>query len=961
MFSPYHSLYWATALTLRGSSDDLSRLSQSISTARVDLNPHQVDAALSALRSPLSKGMILADEVGLGKTIEAALVIAQRWAERRRCILLILPATLRKQWQQELLDKFHLPSLILESKSYNDEIKKGNSTPFLADNRIVICSYQFAMAKKAELAATPWDLVVLDEAHRLRNIYKGTNKTAAAIAEALQDRHKLLLTATPLQNSLLELYGLVSVIDPQIFGDARSFRLQYMQANNEHARNIFLRERLKPVCIRTLRRQVQEYVPFTRRIPITQEFYPSPDEQRLYDGVSEYLRREELAALPASQRQLITLVLRKLLASSTFAISGTLRILAFRLKEELRGTEEVDPTKITQAIGEDYDTIEELSDEWEEEPEPQPASAPLPDAETTIRRQTLEEEIAELDGFVKLAESIHRNSKGEQLLEGLKKAFEKAEEIGAPRKAVIFTESLRTQRYLNELLAANGYTGEIALISGTNADPESSATYKKWIERHKGTDQITGSRTADMKAAIVEEFRQRATILIATESAAEGVNLQFCSLLVNFDLPWNPQRVEQRIGRCHRYGQKHDVVVVNFVNRANAADRRVFQLLSEKFQLFEGVFGASDEVLGVIESGVDLEKRIALVYQQCRTNSEIDAAFNQLQSELDGEISSRMTQVRRDLMENFDEDVHQRLRLHRDQAQQTLTGVQKMLIDLTRQELGVAAQFHAEESFFEYEGNGYHADWRVAEERKHHFYRLDHPLAESLLSQAKARVLPPAEIQFDYGKYGKRLSVIESLIGQSGWLKIGLLSVEALEMEERLLLGGACEDGTPLDSELCRKLMALPGSVTQPLSASETPSAIEATLDQEKASALGEMESRNLKYFGEAVEKLDHWAEDLKSGLEREIKELDQLIRETKRLSTAAPSLQEKLEHQKRLKELDVERRTKRKRLFEAQDEIDGRRDLLIAEIEQRLQQKVSFVDLMMIRWSVVNSGSNNG
>ena len=257
MFSPYHSLYWAVALTLRGSSDSINRLSQSISTARVDLNPHQVDAALSALRSPLSKGMILADEVGLGKTIEAALVIAQRWAERRRRILLILPATLRKQWQQELLDKFHLPSFILESKSYNDQIKKGNPAPFLADNRIVICSYQFAMAKKADLAATPWDLVVLDEAHRLRNIYKGTNKTAAAITEALANRHKLLLTATPLQNSLLELYGLVSVIDPQIFGDARSFRLQYMQANNEDARNIILRERLQHVCKRTLRRQVQ--------------------------------------------------------------------------------------------------------------------------------------------------------------------------------------------------------------------------------------------------------------------------------------------------------------------------------------------------------------------------------------------------------------------------------------------------------------------------------------------------------------------------------------------------------------------------------------------------------------------------------------------------------------------------------------------------------------------------------
>ena len=135
---------------------------------------------------------------------------------------------------------------------------------------------------------------------------------------------------------------------------------------------------------------------------------------------------------------------------------------------------------------------------------------------------------------------------------------------------------------------------------------------------------------ADMKAAVVEAFRTDACILIGTEAAAEGINLQFCSLLVNYDLPWNPQRIEQRIGRCHRYGQKCDVVVVNFVNKANEADRRVYELLEQKFQLFSGVFGSSDEVLGAIESGVDFEKRIAEIYQTCKTTEEIRAAFDQV-------------------------------------------------------------------------------------------------------------------------------------------------------------------------------------------------------------------------------------------------------------------------------------------------------------------------------------------
>jgi superfamily II DNA/RNA helicase len=166
-----------------------------------------------------------------------------------------------------------------------------------------------------------------------------------------------------------------------------------------------------------------------------------------------------------------------------------------------------------------------------------------------------------------------------------------------------------------------------------------------------------------MRSALVDYFREEGRIMIATEAGAEGINLQFCSLVVNYDLPWNPQRIEQRIGRCHRYGQKHDVVVVNFLNRKNAADQRVYELLSEKFQLFEGVFGASDEVLGAIESGVDFEKRINDIYQRCRKHEEIKVAFDKLQLELNLEINQAMTQTRRKLLENFDDEVREKLKV----------------------------------------------------------------------------------------------------------------------------------------------------------------------------------------------------------------------------------------------------------------------------------------------------------
>lgn len=283
----YHAKYFAYELTKRCSSDSMEKLAGAVAGAQVDLNPHQVDAALFAFNSPLSKGALIADEVGLGKTIEAGLVISQKWAERKRRILIIVPSNLRKQWYQELAEKFFLPCHLLETKSYNAAVRQGNFRPFEIADHIVICSYQFARKQAADIANTPWDLVVIDEAHRLRNVYKPTNIIANTLKQALKNVPTLLLTATPLQNSLLELFGLVSFIDEHAFGDLKSFREQFANLSQEQVFKT-LKSRLKPICHRTLRRQVTAYVPFTKRHPILEEFTPEESEDRLYELVSEY-------------------------------------------------------------------------------------------------------------------------------------------------------------------------------------------------------------------------------------------------------------------------------------------------------------------------------------------------------------------------------------------------------------------------------------------------------------------------------------------------------------------------------------------------------------------------------------------------------------------------------------------------------------------------------------------------
>ncbi len=958
--TPYHAALWAHLLAASDASGSVESLSRSIANARLDLNPHQVDAALFALRSPLSKGVVLADEVGLGKTIEAGLVIAQRWAERRRRILIVVPATLRTQWMGELRAKFFLDSVVLDAKSHAAARAAGAASPFDRDDAVVIASYQFVAAKAEEVARVPWSLVVVDEAHRLRNVFRSSSKLARAIVDAIEPAPKLLLTATPLQNSLMELYGLASVIDPHLFGDPNTFRDQFVNEASDERRNRELRERLRPVVIRTLRKQVTEYVPFTRRVPITQDFFPSDAEQRLYDRVSAYLQRDALLALPKSQRTLVTLVLRKLLASSTVAIAATLRRLADRF--ELASRESGLLTD------EEFAGIDELTDELIDELAEADASEADSNASAASDARAVRAEIAELREFAAEAEAIATNAKSEALLPALKLAFERAEALGAARKAVIFTESRRTQEFLAELLARSGFEGRIALLNASNSDPGSASVYESWVTRHRGSDRWTGSRAVDMKTAIVEHFRDNAEILVATEAAAEGINLQFCSLVVNFDLPWNPQRIEQRIGRCHRYGQKHDVVVVNFINRRNEADQRVFELLSEKFQLFDGIFGASDEVLGALESGVDIERRIAEVYQSCRTQTEIAAAFESLRTDLDREIQSKLRETRAALLEHFDEEVRLRLRGHEERTRATLSERERWLLDLARYELAGRASFDDREPRFEYRGDPdgssvvgapagqYHLHWREAERLGAHFFRPDHPLARHCVATAIDRHLPPAQLIVDYSGSGRTLSALKPFVGRSGRLEAVRLTIDACDRSEFIILSGRVDPdrrgaaGEPLDDELCRKLLSLPAMIGEGV-AEEV--AVDDIREAQVTMRLRHADERASRLLDEELLKLDRWSDDLKLGLERELKELDRSIAEARRASLAAVALEDKLVAQRQMKSLEATRSRKRRELFDAQDAIDRQRDELIEATERQLRRSYGTVRLFAVRWSL--------
>jgi superfamily II DNA or RNA helicase len=955
----YHAKYLAHELTRRCASDSVEKLASVLADAQVDLNPHQVEAALFAFRSPFSKGAILADEVGLGKTIEAGLLLAQRWAERKRRLLVILPANLRKQWSQELEDKFYLPSVILETRSFNEAIRNGNLNPFQQD-AIILCSYQFARTKEPYLRQTAWDLVVIDEAHRLRNVYKNTSKIAHAIKQAVAPFPKVLLTATPLQNSLLELYGLVSIIDDFAFGDLQSYRSRFARLGDD-ADFAELKERLAPLCKRTLRRQVLEYVKYTNRHALVQEFVPTVEEQRLYDMVSAYLQRDTLYALPASQRQLVTLILRKLLASSTYAISGTLDGMVQRLEAAVAVAEAVQAPPGN--LSEDWEQLDELADEWEGDED---AEQPADRARLTTEQLTeLKHEMAELKEFHKLAKAIIKNSKGEVLLTALRRGFAAAAKMqtaqgssALQQKALIFTESRRTQEYLFRLLEQTEFKGRVMLFNGTNNDATSKAIYQRWLTRHAGTDRISGSPSADMRAALVDCFRDEAAILIATEAAAEGINLQFCNLVVNYDLPWNPQRIEQRIGRCHRYGQEFDVVVVNFLNKTNAADQRVYELLDQKFKLFDGVFGASDEVLGAVESGVDFEKRIAAIYQKCRTPQQIEFEFDQLQRELETQITEGQRDAREKLLDNFDQEVVEKVRI---ESQDVLDRFNERLWRLTRHLLRDHAHFEDADFRFTLHANPFVGEtihpgpYRMGKRTEDaNIYRVGHPLAQRVLSLGRGMTIRPAEVIFGYRDSGKKIAILEPLVGTSGWLACTRLTVSTMETEDHLFFVGVTDAGEPLDDTQCRRFFDLPGTVARSCDKPESVGAAFAeayTVRQREL--IEELAMRNGRWFDLEMEKLDRWAEDRRASLKATLNDLDEVLKAAKKAARLAPTLPEKLDRQREARTLEGKRDEAWRAFDLASRDIDRQKDALLDDVSQRLEQKLEQEPLFALRWRI--------
>lgn len=938
--TPYHAKFYAYDILKKTRSD----IATTLFNAKVQMNPHQVMAAQFALKSPLSKGVILADEVGLGKTIEAGLVLAQFWAENKRKIIIICPAVLRKQWQEELRNKFALDSVILDTKTIVNFEKDGiNFKNEIFGHKVLICSYHFCLNPKnrALLESLNFHLAMFDEAHKLR-IPKKKKSDTLSIYETLDQIfgycRKILLTATPFQNRLSELFDLVSFVDKDILYSAQALR------NPKPSQLSALRLQIKPVCYRTLRKDVVSFIKYTERHSHTFEYSSTEFERQTYKRINDFVFDHLCNFYDERVLPMLAVSLLKIKSSSSHAILATLKKVSSRIDEP------IDDLDL------DYNNIEDFEDDE--------VSASI---NNNVKHTQIEsqQEVASIIQDLEILVNNRIDSKLSNLLDAIKFGFARMKELGAKEKCVIFTESFQTQQFLKRYLIEKGYGDKLVLFNGENKDEESNAIYQNWVNIKANHSKISGVKAADKKQAIIDYFAKTGKILLATDAAAEGVNLQFCSFLINYDLPWNPQRIEQRIGRIHRYGQKFDVVVINFVDQKNLIDDRVYKLLSDKLRLFDGVFGASNEVLGQINDGATgFSSAIYKIMSTCRDEEQINREFDLLSEQFAPINNQKVRDAKEILNQYFDEDVHNLLQDSEHSNTQRLDQISEKFWKLSKHQLGqLKISFDEENKIIDLQQqfNGIRpnkfylinkSDWENQQGiSNNQLYRINHPLGEVVINNAKSLATPNALLRFNLSNYGKIVNLLEPYKDTRGIISLDYMKINTNDFnEDFLVFSGVLDNGESMPQEVCERLFNLSAT----LMSSGNLENISQLQEKNRQKALQQYEKFKSDNFDEEYHKINFYQQNMLDDFDARIDEFNEQIKELNKQMRNTTNMQEKVAKTQEIAKINKKKRQLQEEKNQKEIDFEDNQSALIEQISQLLEPNIDVENLFTVRFEVV-------
>ena len=909
MFSDEQIAYFKEYILLKNSGDDVARISSSLFDSKISLNPHQISAALAFFKNPKKKGMIFADEVGLGKTIEAGLVISQYWYEQKRHILIICPASLIKQWNEELMEKFHLESTILDGKTVKDSSFTWNAGIYITSvNTVYLNKERFGIK---------FDLIVIDEAHKLRNVYKDKGVMAPAIKEIFSGQKKLLLTATPFQNNLQELYGLMLLIDEDIFLDFAVFKEKYINgyANNKESLNSIVSN----YVIRTLRKDVVKYINYTKRNVMLANYELLDSEKEIYKRIEELIYSQDMCIVyGTAQLHLIILLLQKLLSSSIYAVRSTL----YNIKYRLENGESVDFI----FDGKDDDDITDMS----------------------IDGKISDKFVGDIDECVAFIDSVKHDSKLERLKGAIADIYEQFEtDKTRNKKILIFTESKKTQEYLFWELSST--YDKILLFNGENTGIQINDIYAKWISKHNVNKKI--AKNIAIRRAIVDAFENDYEIMIATDAAAEGLNLQFCSVIVNYDLPWNPQKIEQRIGRCHRYGQKNDVIVINMLNDSSNIDKRIYELLSGKLGVFEETFGSSDKILGSTNLSENIEDAIRNIYKSCRSPEEIEKGFEELQNTFKEEIESAIRASENDLDTYFDEEVAKAFDFQYVEATRIVDEMADLFYCIIKQCLPNAIFYYEEYSFI---NDGIRRTVLAKYDDKAEFCSISSDFGKKILDSVESDNLNEVNVlELDYSNSGRKIGFLDEVSQRRGYICVSKITYESFETSESLVLTGQFDDGTIIPEDVCHKILKLVCSANRGLSTQAFNNQLKLRHDSDVKDRIASISEYNANIFQEELEYIDNWADSMIEKVQLSVKNMRDERKELQMTCDFTNSVEEKAKIQEQIHKLSKKINTSWVELAQLEDEIEDRRYTLINNLKAEKDKSVSVKKLFEVELNI--------
>ena len=932
---PIHRRFEAEDLVRRRRWSERRRYAASQRLGRIDPNPHQIDAVMFALRRIPEGGCILADEVGLGKTIEAGLVVAQVMAEGAERVLVVVPKPLLGQWQDELYTLFGISAL--EAADTGCEITAPGV--FLVGRE-----YAGSASGWGRLAAAPpFDLCVIDEAHEMfAGIYKrfdrlgtydddsGAAQTAHRVRKLIGPAPVLLLTATPIQNSLEELWGLLHYVEPTgtLVGTLPTFKALFCAGQDgrrlvpEQAPE--LRRRLTEVVQRTLRHQAQEFLdqPFVGRRTELYEYSMSAEEKQLYDDVTNYLLSPSLNAFQGRSRQLLLIGFHRIMASSTAALARSLERVAARLRRMRQGSSDAGGAR----------AVEPLTSDLDDDELPVVEDDPVVEGATTI-----DDELEQVEDFVRRARSLPHDSKAHSLVRLVRSIGRRR---GGSAKLVVFTESLTTQEYLRDLLIEHAGLddGKITLFRGHNDSPRTRQALGRWQQEEGRHLPAHGLPSPDIavRLALVHEFKTRSRVFIATEAGAKGLNLQFCDTIVNYDLPWNPQRIEQRIGRCHRYGQKRDVTVVNFLARDNETQRLTLDILTRKLDLFGDVLDMSDSVLYEARSqrsqelttalGPDFELQLNRIWERARSIDEVEAELRRLRETMEDRRREldRIREHTTGLIETrFDDSVKQVFRRIADELPATLAALdadlERIVTDYLRANgIDHVAEAHEDRRLIRIPASerlpdalaeglsvaAGHADSREGVAALH----VAHPLVQAAIEDARKRGSGTFSVRFRLTAQAPE--VLTQRRGARGRLALSRVSYLGFEREDRLVATAVFEDATVLrPAEAALELLGMPcEDLRGPLDhLSVTAGDLDEVVDEELFFDQADAARAEAAAFSHALDRLDQYVEDRLLVLRRRQREILEQLKQAEERRDAALGADARSRAEERVRRLERE------------------------------------------------------